>query len=99
MSHRSNVCRRISWISPASQIELEEVLLDALATGATALSFDTELVSLDSDDGGVTAVVRDPEGVERPIRATYVLGADGTHLAGIGRRCRHVPARTDLSDR
>ncbi len=65
----------------APQDHLEPVLLDHLRTfDCVEICFDTELVSLDQDTNGVTALVcRD--GAVEPVRARYVVGADGAHSA------------------
>ncbi|GAB3351089.1 FAD-dependent oxidoreductase [Modestobacter lapidis] len=57
---------------------MEPVLLhNAQSRGAT-VRFDTEYLSLDQDDDGVTVHVRDRiRGDEYDIRAKYVVGADG----------------------
>ena len=65
----------------APQDHLEPVLLDHLRTyDCVEVRFDTEMVSLDQDSHGVTALVcRD--GAVEPVRARYVVGADGAHSA------------------
>src|SRR5262249_36254661 len=46
------------------------------------LRYSTEVVSLEPDDEGVTALVRDrTTGEERTVRARYVVAADGAHSA------------------
>jgi 2,4-dichlorophenol 6-monooxygenase len=57
---------------------LEPVLLKAAATRGSKVRFDTELVSLTQDANGVEAIVRDRLKNETyPIRARYLIGADG----------------------
>ncbi|SEG58802.1 2-polyprenyl-6-methoxyphenol hydroxylase [Nonomuraea solani] len=60
----------------APQAEIERVLrLKAEELGAD-LRFSTELVSLEQDEDGVTALIRDPDG-DHVVRADYVVAADG----------------------
>ena len=57
---------------------LEPILLEAAAQRGTTLRFDTELVDLVQDATGVTATVTDRATQQRyPIRAKYLIGADG----------------------
>jgi 2-polyprenyl-6-methoxyphenol hydroxylase-like FAD-dependent oxidoreductase len=58
-----------------------EPILRARAEQAGAKVMDgTELVALAQDRDGVTATVRDVDsGLEQPLRAKYVVGADGPH--------------------
>ena len=60
-----------------SQYTLEPILL-AHAKRAETLTVlqSTELVSLEQDEHGVTAILRDASG-ERPVRARYLVGSDG----------------------
>lgn len=68
------------------QIRLEPILkarAEALAPGR--VRFNTELVDLEQDAGGVTAMVRDKAaGTDTLVRARYVLACDGGRT--IGRR-------------
>ena len=61
------------------QIRLEPILkahADALSPGR--IRFGHELTALDQDADGVSATVREREsGAEYPVRARYVIGADG----------------------
>jgi putative polyketide hydroxylase len=60
---------------------LEPVLLNHVRSyESVEVRFDTELVSLDQDDDGVTALVC-AHGSVAPIRVRYVVGADGSHSA------------------
>ncbi|WP_415856230.1 FAD-dependent monooxygenase [Sinomonas sp. G460-2] len=62
----------------APQHILEPVLRSAAESRGADIRFLTELVSVEQDADGVTAVVRHREtGVEETIRALYVVGADG----------------------
>lgn len=57
---------------------LEPILLGAAAARGTRVRFDTEYLSLQQDDDGVTARVRDRlSGHEYEVRARYMIGADG----------------------
>ncbi|MFF7736440.1 FAD-dependent monooxygenase [Streptomyces sp. NPDC007984] len=61
-----------------SQNDLEPVLLDHAREHGGDLRFHTELMSFDSDAGGVTAVVKSREtGEHTTIRADYLVAADG----------------------
>ncbi|MGW0989897.1 FAD-dependent oxidoreductase [Streptomyces sp. NPDC002486] len=61
-----------------SQNDLEPVLLDHARGHGGDLRFSTELMSFDSDPGGVTAVVKSREtGEHTTVRADYLVAADG----------------------
>lgn len=70
----------------------EPLLLDAGRSGGADVRFETEFVSLEQDDDGVTAVVAERStGDRKTIRAEYLIAADGVHspirtLLGIGQR-------------
>nr|WP_218671189.1 FAD-dependent oxidoreductase [Microbispora sp. GKU 823] len=65
------------------QDDLERIVRSHAESGGADIWFGTELISLDCDADGVTAVVRDlGTGAERRIRADYLVAADG-HRAGI----------------
>ncbi len=75
--------RTVSPTAPAiaAQDQLEPILLDHLRDlGHTDIRFSTELVTLEQDDEGVTAVLRE-HGSDRTVRCSYVIGADGAHSA------------------
>ena len=58
-----------------TQIGLEPILRRHADALGARLEYSTELVSLDQDEDGVTAVVRNREtGAERTVRAGYVVG-------------------------
>src|SRR5262245_30039542 len=83
-------------LSPQDRIE--PILLDYARDLGVDIRFETELVSLEQDAGGVTAVVCSVDGTCTTVRAGYVVGADGTKstvrdLLGID---AHGP--TDLGD-
>jgi 2,4-dichlorophenol 6-monooxygenase len=69
--------------SPCSMIDLPQTYLEPiLVTNAAArgakIRFDTEFLSLEQDDDGVTARLRDRlRGDEYTVRARYLIGADG----------------------
>lgn len=66
-----------SWCL-CSQNDLEPVLLDHAREHGGDLRFHTEMMSFDSDDTGVTAVVKSREtGEHTTIRADYLVAADG----------------------
>jgi 2-polyprenyl-6-methoxyphenol hydroxylase-like FAD-dependent oxidoreductase len=81
------------------QDRLEPVLLDHARELGVEVRFETELVSLERDPVGVSAVVCSvADGTRSTVRASYVVGADGTRstvrdLLGIE---THGP--TDIGD-
>ncbi|MEV0234255.1 FAD-dependent monooxygenase [Nonomuraea sp. NPDC050786] len=60
----------------APQAEIERLLRFKAEELGADLRFSTELVSLEQDDEGVTALIRDASG-EHLVRADYVVAADG----------------------
>ncbi|GAA2288881.1 FAD-dependent monooxygenase [Nonomuraea roseoviolacea subsp. roseoviolacea] len=60
----------------APQAEIERVLRGKAEELGADLRFSTELVTLDQDGEGVTAVIRS-DGVDSMVRADYVVAADG----------------------
>lgn len=57
---------------------LEPIILGEAAARGSNVRFSTEYLSLEQDDDGVTALVRDrTTGHEYRIRARYLIGADG----------------------
>ncbi|WP_405366012.1 FAD-dependent monooxygenase [Kitasatospora sp. NBC_00039] len=76
------VASDLSALSPTTwclchQNELEAVLRSAAARAGAGFRFGSELVGLEQDDTGVTALLRDGAGRTAPIRADYLVGADG----------------------
>ncbi|MFI0091737.1 FAD-dependent oxidoreductase [Streptomyces bobili] len=66
-----------SWCL-CSQNDLEPVLLDHATELGGDLRYSTELLSFDTDPGGVTALVKSREtGEHTRIRADYLVAADG----------------------
>ncbi|MFI6181081.1 FAD-dependent oxidoreductase [Nonomuraea sp. NPDC051191] len=65
---------RLRGVCP--QNRLDRVLLDAARERGARVAYDTELLSLEQDADGVTAVVSGPDGT-RTLRARYVIAADG----------------------
>ncbi len=62
-----------------TQIGLEPILRRHAGELGARLEYGTELVSLDQDEDGVTAVVKSRDsGDERTVRAQYVVAADGS---------------------
>lgn len=62
------------------QSRLEPILLADTRRRGSEVRYGTELASLEQDDAGVTAVVRDRDtGESATIRADYLVGADGVH--------------------
>jgi 2,4-dichlorophenol 6-monooxygenase len=61
------------------QTLMEPILLEAAAARGTHVRFNTEYLSLEQDEHGVTATVRDrTSGEVYQVRARYVIGADGS---------------------
>ncbi|MGW5684347.1 FAD-dependent monooxygenase [Nonomuraea sp. NPDC003754] len=60
----------------APQAEVERILRRKAEELGADLRFSTELVSLEQDEDGVTALLR-ADGVETTVRADYVIAADG----------------------
>ncbi|NUS09419.1 MAG: FAD-dependent oxidoreductase [Nonomuraea sp.] len=65
---------RLRGICP--QNRLDRVLLDAARERGATVAYDTELLSLDQDADGVTAVLVTPGGT-RTVRARYLVACDG----------------------
>jgi 2-polyprenyl-6-methoxyphenol hydroxylase-like FAD-dependent oxidoreductase len=62
-----------------TQIGLEPILRRHAEERGARLEYGAELVSLDQDEDGVTAVVQSRDGgPERTVRAQYVIAADGS---------------------
>lgn len=62
------------------QSRLEPILRDAARRGGSEVRYGTELSSMELDETGVTAVLRDVEsGESQTVRADYLVGADGVH--------------------
>ncbi len=67
-----------SRICDLPQDLFEPILLTGAASRGTKIRFDTEYLSLEQDEDGVTATVRDCScGETYGIRARYLIGADG----------------------
>jgi 2-polyprenyl-6-methoxyphenol hydroxylase-like FAD-dependent oxidoreductase len=80
-----NVNDGVEQLSPSprifvTQIGLEPVLRDRAAALGARLRYSAEVVSLEPDQDGVTALVRDrASGEESTVRARYLVAADGAH--------------------
>lgn len=62
------------------QSRLEPILRDAARRGGGEVRYGTELSSMELDETGVTAVLRDVESREsQTVRADYLVAADGVH--------------------
>ncbi len=71
-----------STVCCCPQDHLEPVLLRHLLAQGGQLRFDTELISLTTDDRGATAETVDrTTGIATTVRARYVIGADGPRSA------------------
>src|SRR4051794_28671113 len=106
----------VEHLSPTSrlfitQIGLEPLLRDRAQELGAEHRYATELISVDQDDDGVTAVVRERDGgEEQTVRADYLVAADGAHspvrerlgieLAGRGSfaECVTIYFRADVRD-
>ena len=72
----------VSPTAPAdvAQDHLEPVLLDHLRSYASAdVRFGQELVSVEQDGDGITAMLRSESGRTSTVRARYIVGTDGAH--------------------
>ena len=75
----------VEALSPSSrlfltQIGLEPILLRAAERLGARIEYASEVVSVDEDDDGVTAIVRPRDGgADRTIRGRYLVAADGAH--------------------
>lgn len=68
-----------SWCH-IDQDQLEMLLLTHLQRMGADIRFNTEFVSFEQDEQGVTATLRErTSGDTRQIRASYLVGADGNH--------------------
>src|SRR3954464_300996 len=73
------------------QDQLEPILRSHAERLGADVRFNTELIDFNQDDKGVSARLRDRgTGVDRRVRARFLIGADGTHspvreALGIGR--------------
>ena len=83
-----------------TQIGLEPILRRHADALGARLEYSTELVSLDQDEDGVTALVRNREtGAERTVRARYVVAADGSKSPvrdGLGIGLRGHPSFSNM---
>jgi putative polyketide hydroxylase len=62
------------------QSRLEPILLAETRRRGNEVRYGTELSSLDLDEAGITAVLRDRDsGESQTVRADYLVGADGVH--------------------
>jgi len=75
----------VEGLSPSSrlfitQIGLEPILTPRAKELGARLEYNTELISFEADDEGITAIVkRRDDGAERSVRARYLVAADGSH--------------------
>jgi 2-polyprenyl-6-methoxyphenol hydroxylase-like FAD-dependent oxidoreductase len=92
-----NVNEGVEHLSPSprlfiTQIGLEPILRARAEELGAKLQWNQELVSFESGDEGISAVVRNRgDGSKRTVRARYLVAADGTHSPirerlGIGMR-------------
>jgi putative polyketide hydroxylase len=62
------------------QDQLEPILLDAAKKMGSTIHFNTEMISLEQDEAGVSALIRErATGRELRVRAHYLIAADGSH--------------------
>jgi 2-polyprenyl-6-methoxyphenol hydroxylase-like FAD-dependent oxidoreductase len=101
----ANLNEGIRDVSPTERVFISQSLLEPLLRSRAEqlgadLRFATEVVSVDQDDAGVTALLRHRDtGAEEQIRASYMVAADGAHSRirdrlGIGVRGRGVFSRS-----
>ncbi|WP_407551813.1 FAD-dependent monooxygenase [Streptomyces sp. Pv4-95] len=67
---------RFPFVLITPQFEVERLLERRARRAGVTFRYDSEVLGLEQDAGGVTARVRDPRGV-RGIRAAYLVGTDG----------------------
>lgn len=78
MSHARHRMASPTEMVDLPQTLLEPILFSAACARGTRARLSTEYLSLEQDDDGVTATVRDRvSGEIYPIRAKYLIGADG----------------------
>lgn len=80
---------RYRYILALPQNETEAILTDRLTSIGGKIERGHEAVGLVQDRTGATVTVQDPDGMSTPVRARYVVGADGyrsvvRHASGIG---------------
>ncbi|GHO49855.1 FAD-dependent monooxygenase [Ktedonospora formicarum] len=74
-----NTASPTSWCH-IDQDQLETILLTHLQTMGVDVRFNTELVSFEQNEQGVTALLRERTSSDtRQVRASYLVGADGNH--------------------
>ncbi len=61
------------------QHETEQMLTEHLQRQGSTISWQTELVNLAQDEQGMEARLRHPDGREERVRASYLVGCDGSH--------------------
>jgi 2-polyprenyl-6-methoxyphenol hydroxylase-like FAD-dependent oxidoreductase len=67
------------YILILGQDDNERIMGDKLRDLGVSVQWNTELVSLEQEAGGVTATLRLPDGASRKIEALWVAGCDGAH--------------------
>lgn len=80
---------RYPYILVLGQDDNERIMGERLSGLGVTIAWNTELVELAQDVGGVRARLRDPDGRERELQADWVAGCDGARssvreLNGIG---------------
>jgi 2-polyprenyl-6-methoxyphenol hydroxylase-like FAD-dependent oxidoreductase len=65
------------YILVLGQDDNERILGEKLAETGVSVAWNTELVGLEQQDGGVTATLRMPDGASRQVSAGWVAGCDG----------------------
>jgi NADPH-dependent dioxygenase len=61
------------------QVYTEEIMRQRLAEVGGRIEYTTRLEHLEQNEHEVIAVVRDPDGQSRQIRASWLIGCDGAH--------------------
>ena len=78
--HPETLALSPSMLTICPQNVLEPILLDAARQRGSEIRFNTELLSFEQDDEGVTATLIEREtGTRRTVHADYLVAADGVH--------------------
>ncbi|MEV7733308.1 FAD-dependent monooxygenase [Streptomyces sp. NPDC088921] len=72
---------RFNHLLVLPQYEVEKALERRAVEAGVDFRYETEVTSLSQDGNGVTVEVRGPDGSAEPLRAEYLVGADGMRSA------------------
>jgi 2-polyprenyl-6-methoxyphenol hydroxylase-like FAD-dependent oxidoreductase len=70
---------RYPYMLVIPQNETEQIIEDRLNQEGVYVDRGRQFVTLRQNEAGVTAMVRNREGIEEEFRADYLIGCDGTH--------------------